>query len=312
MKFSAIHTQARCWLLIGLGFLLAACSNNAPLLPKSGGRLFEVVVVNDANALLTNALSAPTPALPQEEPLFDVSTAKQLNQLTGVARNIVELHLDSSIYNKVEIRYERNLHAQPQLVVHVNAPSAKVLQTFLKKNAHQLTNLLLQHEMETEATALKEKHNVEGTEIIRKTFGISLFLPADLTAMKQGKNFLWFSDDGGAANRSICVYRLPKGDFAQLRDSIMRQNIRGEKPETHMQTVKESLTWQESLIKGKPLRLVRGLWEMQGDAMGGPFVACLMEQGDHWLVAEAFVYAPGTNKRNKIRQLEAALQTIAH
>ena len=54
---------------------------------------------------------------------------------------------------------------------------------------------------------------------------------------------------------------------------------------------------------------VRGLWEMKNDAMGGAFVAYWQPEGSRIVVAEAFVYAPETKKRNLVRRLEAALYT---
>ena len=57
---------------------------------------------------------------------------------------------------------------------------------------------------------------------------------------------------------------------------------------------------------------MRGLWKMVGDMMGGPFVshARLDEKNQRVVVAEGFVYAPETDKRNFIRRIEAALYTL--
>ena len=57
---------------------------------------------------------------------------------------------------------------------------------------------------------------------------------------------------------------------------------------------------------------MRGLWRVEGDMMGGPFVslARLDEQNNRVIVAEGFVYAPETEKRNYIRRIEAALYTL--
>ena len=57
---------------------------------------------------------------------------------------------------------------------------------------------------------------------------------------------------------------------------------------------------------------MRGLWRVQGDMMGGPFVSLtrLDEQNNRVIVAEGFVYAPETEKRNFIRRIEAALYTL--
>ncbi len=57
---------------------------------------------------------------------------------------------------------------------------------------------------------------------------------------------------------------------------------------------------------------MRGLWKMQGDMMGGPFVSHIRldEANNRVVVAEAFVYAPETSKRNYIRRMEASLFTL--
>ena len=58
--------------------------------------------------------------------------------------------------------------------------------------------------------------------------------------------------------------------------------------------------------------MLRGLWRVEGDMMGGPFVshAQLDPSGQRVLVVEGFVYAPESNKANLIRRLEAALYTL--
>lgn len=52
---------------------------------------------------------------------------------------------------------------------------------------------------------------------------------------------------------------------------------------------------------------------MEGDMMGGPFVshAHLDEKNQRVVVAETFVYAPGTKKAKLLRRGEASLYTFA-
>ena len=51
-----------------------------------------------------------------------------------------------------------------------------------------------------------------------------------------------------------------------------------------------------------------GLWEMENDIMGGPFIGHLKNLRDGTMLVElGFVYAPGQKKRNRIRQLTAVL-----
>ena len=80
-----------------------------------------------------------------------------------------------------------------------------------------------------------------------------------------------------------------------------------------MTTEKRFTPSYEAISKnGEYCGVVRGLWEMEGDMMGGPFVshALLDKKKGRVIVAESFVYAPESKKANLIRRMEAALFTL--
>ena len=80
-----------------------------------------------------------------------------------------------------------------------------------------------------------------------------------------------------------------------------------------VQTEKRAgVDYQAITLQGKYCGVMRGLWRVQGDMMGGPFVSHtrLDEQNNRVIVVEGFVYAPETEKRNFIRRIEAALYTL--
>ena len=117
--------------------------------------------------------------------------------------------------------------------------------------------------------------------------------------------------------QNICVYVYPGDSLDPVkalaaRDSVMRRAIPGERQGMYMQTVHGSVKYALSTEKGRTLMTSRGLWEMYGDAMGGPFVShsVVDTARRRIVVAEAFVYAPEMKKRNLIRQAEAALYTL--
>ena len=57
---------------------------------------------------------------------------------------------------------------------------------------------------------------------------------------------------------------------------------------------------------------MRGLWKVQNDFMGGPFVSLtvLDPSKKRVVTVEGNVYAPKNNKRNYIRQLEAMIYSL--
>ena len=58
---------------------------------------------------------------------------------------------------------------------------------------------------------------------------------------------------------------------------------------------------------------LRGLWKLENDFMGGPFVnlSVLDQKNNRIVCVDGYVYAPGEDKRNLIRQVEAIMHTLS-
>lgn len=305
---------ARTLLCVVTLLMMMACTGHDGLLPKSGGRAYEVLVVGDRQKAVTRALSTDVDCLPQSEPEFDVSNvdSTHFNTTMALARNIVMVHIDPRLYTATRIRYERNVHATPQLVVHVGAPSAIALQTGMQSQGTALRRLLNRTELQAAIARLQHHRNVQMEKQLQRQFGATMWIPADMTASKRGRSFLWMSNNTASELLNIVVYRARRCHTLQAytaqRDSIMGANIKGETDRMAMQTVPGTVRRYTATHKGRPVVVHRGLWEMAGDDMGGPFVSHTVRD----ITVEVFVYAPGTKKRNKLRQLEAALYTLKY
>lgn len=96
------------------------------------------------------------------------------------------------------------------------------------------------------------------------------------------------------------------------RDSVMKANIPGTEPRMYMATDTLCTSVKPIAVKGEYAMETRGLWKMEHDAMGGPFVSHSRVDtlNNRVVVAEGFVYAPEKMKRGLIRRLEAALYTL--
>ena len=57
---------------------------------------------------------------------------------------------------------------------------------------------------------------------------------------------------------------------------------------------------------------LRGLWYMQGDFMGGPYINYTLvdEQRNRVICLDGYVFAPKFDKREYLRELEALIKTI--
>ena len=308
--------------LLAMIALLAGCDSPPTLLPHSGGSAYEVLVSGeDEDAVKTVAdllRSVPVEGLPQVEAAYQVSTAngRDLTQATRYARCIVRVDVDSLKYGATRIRYEKNVYAEPQLLIYIGAPGKRQLEAAAKAKLGSLAALIDRAEINAEIARLRDHHNQAAEKRVEKLFGCKLWVSEDLAKSKEGKDFLWLSNDAARGMQNICAYRykatgaLTPQEAHGKRDSVMRANIKGETSEMWMTTAKSGLVYSSTVERGDSLLVVKGLWEMRGDAMGGPFVSHSVRKGEWVVTVEAFVYAPEMEKKRLMRRLQAALYTL--
>lgn len=306
-------------IIIGvLLLLLAACRQSSVPLPVSQGQLYEVCVAGDADSAMCGVLSAPMEGLPQPEPMFDVRCIDSLRfeSKMRLLRNLLVVRIDSNRKNAVTLRYEQNRYAHPQMIVYIEAGSANELKTYAQKRKEQIRQLFELHEYDNAIVSLARRNNPQAERMIAEMFGYKMLVPADMTSHRCGKDFIWLSNNATQGLQNLCIYTL-KGiaepSIGRI-DSVLRVGIKGETDDMYMRTVARSTTDRVLTYRQRRYRLQRGLWEMEGDAMGGPFVRRFIADSikDETLVVEAFVYAPEMKKRNKLRQIEAVLLTVKH
>ncbi|MGN1376388.1 MAG: DUF4837 family protein [Prevotella sp.] len=308
--------------LSGLVTIVGACGNG-PMLPHSGMRPYEVLLVAadaECGDLADSVLSLPVPGLSQYEPQFDVSLSvgSDINETMSLARSIVIIETDSSKYGDISVKYERDAWAHPQIIVRIGAPTIMRLREKAPVWGRQIATLITRFEINEAIASLREDTCAVASKSAATIIGWTLKVPGNMNYIKRGKDFIWFSDNGNDVSKNICLYTYPGtkidgGELLRKRDSIMSHNLPGERSGMYMCTVREGTDMLMQRYGRNDIMVCRALWEMKGDAMGGPFVCHAMLDGSAGkvVVAEAFVYAPSSAKRNVLRHLEAMLYTLS-
>lgn len=310
MRGKAAYLSYAC--LWAWGCLAVSCDGQRPLQSQAAGRPYEVLVVGDRHKLVEHILEQPIDGLPQPEPWFDVTSIgpENLDATLQTMRGLVVVDIDSTRYTDTHIRYEKNRYATPQMVIYIGTPTEAALAKDIAGRASTLRTLLHRAEMNAAIATLAKKHNMRAAQTTKEMFGMELHIPTDMASTKRGRQFVWFSNNAPTGMKNIVVYQSrhagSTADYVALRDSVLGTNIKGETDDMHMITTPRSVTAATSRERGRTITIRRGLWEMEGDAMGGPFVSHTVGN----ITVEAFVFAPGTKKRNLMRQLEAALYTL--
>ena len=299
---------------------MLSCNGKDSLLPASGGRHYDVIVSgrdSDALSVIDSVLQQPMKALPQSEPMFNlVANVDTLNATTKLARAIVEVNIDARHEGATKIKFTRNLYAEPQIVVRIYAKSVEAMRKDMLVQGKYLSDLLSAWEMETWLAQLKRKHDVKASRMASKMFGADLWLSIDMMYSRKAKDFLWFSNNSATVMKNVCVYRVSCLDnLMAKRDSVWGRNIKGETDDMRMMAVAGTMITDSTCfaLKGKAHynKTVRGLWEMQGDAMGGPFISRMIKDGNKgYLIVDAFLFAPNKDKRNAMRECEAMAYSL--
>lgn len=291
--------------------LLVVC--NKDWLGTTNGEFFRDIV------------NATIPCLPQDEQYFRTTTIDPSNFTKSFMfyANIITADI-SKKYQKPECRVVRDLYARPQIVISLTAPDNNSFNELCQQNREQILTIFTDAELQREQANLKKKSSLTVMNQAKKQFGCEIKTPDDINFIKKKTdNFFWASTeiDGEYNNLlNFCMYAYPYtstdafqiDNFLQKREEFMKKNVQGLEEGQYMTYNPQSIEAKNLEIDGHFVLEVRGLWEMEKVALGGPFIsyAQVDTTNNRVIVTEGFVMAPGKSKREYIRKLEASLRTL--
>lgn len=314
--------------------LFSSCEKGR-FLTSITGSPFELLVVanndiwnDNVGRQLHDTLTAPMKGMPQREPNLSVShcTQDQFTSLLKPTRNILIVQIDPRHYTKANLIVSKNKWARPQYIAKLVAPCKDSIQSFLSSRGDKLTEYFIQAERQREIDYLRKKYNRQLSRMVYEKMGLQINVPSTLTLYKwnEDTSALWLSTGATKVRQDLVLYTYPYLHKEQLslpalnqkRDSIMKHLIPGPVDDSYMGTEYRVCPPEMRLLNlnRKFCAEIRGLWRVQGKTMmGGPYVShTLIDEANNRVVTvEGFVYAPQQNKRNPLRQIEAATYTLS-
>ena len=311
-------------LLCVASLALSACKNTGPLLPTVSGKAGEIIVVMEKHdwedtlgSDVRDLLACDCPWLAQKEPLYNLVNVipSAFAELFKVHRNIILFQVGPQI-DSVGIIYKHDVWAAPQCVIQLSAPTAAQASELLKEKGPMIVSSIEQAERDRviRNTLRYEEYTIYPQ--IADIFGGSPHFPSGYKLRKATDTFAWIADDK-QAYQDVFVYRYPVEDepftldkIIAHRNAMLQENVPGMFDGTYMTTSEYFAPTLEYIkYRGRDLAQVRGMWEVQNDFMGGPFVShsFYSQDGSEIIVAEAWVYAPQFDKRQYLRQVESVL-----
>ena len=155
-------------------FVFASCGLKGN--HTSSGRAYELLVVVDhgvwdraAGRALHDALDSDMPGLPQSEPSFRImyTSPKDYDSTLKLIRNIIIVDIQD-IYTKASFKYAKDVYANPQMILTIQAPNEEEFEKFVKENRQTIINFFTRAEMNRQITGRIATYNFSPTPLSEK------------------------------------------------------------------------------------------------------------------------------------------------
>ena len=298
---------------------------NLKYLPNSNANINHLTVVMPekswAGALgkkTRELMESPYEGLPFDEPQF---TLKYLppKVFTGFARNSRNIlwFVKDTI---ARFQMFEDMMAHPQTVTKISGQDDNVQAYFLEENITLLKAVLTEKERKEKMRRIKKSPNKDRD--LQKRFKISLVYPTAYKTVKDTTNFVWIQKNIPKGHMNLIAYSIPltrlrkniKKHIPQIRDSIGKTFIPGRLKNSYMITEKAYRPYYYKTQKdGRLTYLTKGTWEVANDYMAGPYVNYMIKDtlNKRWMVIEGFVFAPASNKRDQMFELNTILDSVS-
>jgi hypothetical protein len=308
--------------------VLTSCGdgkNDPVVVSTSSGNInnLSVIMENDlwtgeVGEAVRKHLAAPVDGLPQEEPLFSLSQMPP-EAFGGFSRkNRIFLQVKKG--EEAGIKMAEDAYARPQKGILISGETNEEIISIIDKNADKIISTFKKTELAEQQRRIRK--SLKTDEPLEERLGVSLKFPTAYRYAKESEDFFWIRKDIPTGSMEILVYEVPRqviekdtnivGNIIAMRDSIGKTHIPGRLEGSYMVTESAYAPYLfESEIDGNFAWESKGIWEVKGDFMGGPFInyAVLDEENDRYVILEGFAFSPSARKRENMMELEAILKS---
>ncbi len=310
---------------------MIGCKETKALKPNITGSMGEVLMVmddkwrnSDAGETMRAMLMQPMEGLPQVEPIFNLSITphRAFTSTMKTFRSLIVVRIADDVENEgISFQSEDN-YAKGQYIIRIFAKSEEKFIEIADNNQYRIIAALLKAELNRTRQYFRKYTDGGLHNEIEKKWGMQMIAPNIFKKMKVTPTFSWYSNETPTLSQGMFIYSfdynseesLSKVYLLNKRDSILKANVPGPSDGSYMTSEHElPITYKAFDINNHYTVELRGLWKVQGDLMGGPFVtlAHLDYENSRVVVTDSYIYYPEEpKKRNYVWQMEALMQSV--
>lgn len=315
--------------LLFLSVILFSCNyfDGEKTLPGITGKSGELLIIADDNYwqattgdLLLDVFAEEVVGLPQPEPMFDPVNIRPtaFADIFRTHRNIFMLNVDPNAPEALEIK--KDVWATPQMVISLTVSDTARAREVMETKGENIVKRFLDMERDRNVQTYTSQKDKVLADKVKDITGVDMAFPLSFKIARQEADFMWIRQETGDMDMAILVSTFKYEDkntftkefLMDKRDEITKMFIPGESKGTFMKIYRDyPVQFKETDLNGVYAIKINGLWNVEGDFMGGPFItyAMLNETQNQVVLIDAFVFAPKLDKRNYMRQLDAIIST---
>ena len=298
-------------------------------MPSSSGKTGSVLVVVDSAKFnreiglsIKKTLSSVYKGLPQPEPMFELSNIHPtaFKKIFQKHRNILKIEVGQK-YNESRFLIRKDVYARPQLMIYAQAPDDSAMVRLFRQKGEEILQKFVEAEKKRYIKTFKKIKNSGVMMHVKEKFGIDLVIPKGYSLDVDTTDFSWIESEGRHDLKGLLIYQFPyKGEnsltkdyLLKMRNKFTKKYVPGPSPGSYMKHEDQVIPFYETeKINGNNVIIMRGLWEVENDFMGGPFISATIvdKEKQKIITVDGYVYAPKFDKRNYVRKLEAILYTL--
>lgn len=310
--------------------ILISCTNDGTVLHRNiTGSAGELVIVipkdswaGETGKLIRETIAQPQLGLPQDEPVFDLVNVPPIafTSIFKSTRNIIQTQISSTVESE-GVSFKDDVWAYPQATVQIKAKNNEQFAKILKENSDKILSYFIAAEKERITMNYKKIYEKSVYNILDKDFGVTMKVSPGFLIVKQEEDLIWYKFETPEISQGIVLYTFPYVSdstftvnyLMSMRDKILRKNIPGAIEGSYMTTEKRiDQIFNIHEHNGNYTSEMRGLWRVENDFMGGPYISIaeLDASNQRVVVAFGYVYAPSKDKRNLLRGVEAMIYSL--
>lgn len=261
--------------------------------------------------------------LPQPEKNFKVAhlNIDALNDMFKKHRNLIIAKIDKDIKNPL-VETQKDWESEPQFVIRITASSPESWVRAFNTQKDGLKLIFDENERARFQEFFRPTRDHKIINQLKKQFGVTMNIPEGYFIGIDKDDFMWIRKETADMSMAFLIYELPYRDTSDLnpdniikvRDSIVQRYIPGPIDGSYMTTDKDMNPIFKTLPEFPAGYAVetRGMWELVGDFMAGPFVSysIVNPESNKIVTAEGWIYYPNRDKRDLLRQQESILYSL--